>query len=157
MRSNSANHASGSPAKGSSGARTCTESSGSKPGAASYATNPAAHSPLEADDSAASIAPATSLGRRASMTPTGSTSRNARSAPATRSSKRASITSGVPQPRRALISSITFGTTASASPTIPRSARRKIGASPSLLIAMIRLAPFIPTTCCVAPLMPTAM
>ena len=36
-------------------------------------------------------------------------------------------------------------------------ASRKIGASPSLLIATIRLAPFIPTTCCVAPLIPTAM
>ena len=45
----------------------------------------------------------------------------------------------------------------SASPTMPRSAIWKMGASSSLLMAMIFFAPFMPTTCCVAPLIPTAM
>ncbi len=60
-------------------------------------------------------------------------------------------------PLRDLTSSISAGRNCSASATTPRSARRKIGASASLLIATIRFAPFMPTTCCSAPLIPTAM
>src|SRR5205823_4572903 len=53
--------------------------------------------------------------------------------------------------------SINFGTTLCTSPTTPRSATEKIGASLSLLMAMMFLAPFMPTRCCVAPEMPAAM
>ena len=49
------------------------------------------------------------------------------------------------------------GDTWKRSPTTPRSAIFRIGASASLLIATMRFAPFIPTTCWRAPLMPTAM
>src|SRR5581483_969801 len=58
---------------------------------------------------------------------------------------------------RARNCSISAGTTVSASPTMPRSASWKIGASRSLLIAITRPAPPKPTVCCGAPLMPTAM
>src|SRR5438309_4715472 len=60
------------------------------------------------------------------------------------------------QPLRAFTSSVSFGTTFSASPTMPRAASWKIGASASLLIAMMRSDDFIPTMCCVAPLIPMA-
>ena len=52
---------------------------------------------------------------------------------------------------------IRAGSTLCTSPTMPRSATPKIGASLSLLIAMMFLAPFMPTMCWVAPEMPTAM
>ena len=44
-----------------------------------------------------------------------------------------------------------------ASPTIPTSAISKIGASSSLLMAMIYPDPIIPDTCCVAPDTPQAI
>ena len=53
--------------------------------------------------------------------------------------------------------SISFGKTLWTSPTMPRSATPKIGASRSLLMAMMFLEPFMPTMCCVAPEMPHAM
>ena len=59
--------------------------------------------------------------------------------------------------QRAWIASISFGSTLCTSPTMPRSATPKIGASLSLLIAMMCLEPFMPTMCWVAPEMPTAM
>jgi hypothetical protein len=56
----------------------------------------------------------------------------------------------------ALSASIRAGSTLCTSPTIPRSATEKMGASWSLLIAMMFLEPFIPTRCWVAPEMPHA-
>ena len=53
--------------------------------------------------------------------------------------------------------SMSLGSTLWTSPTIPRSAMPKIGASGSLLMAMMFLLPFMPTMCCVAPEMPAAM
>jgi hypothetical protein len=50
-----------------------------------------------------------------------------------------------------------FGSTLCTSPTMPRSATEKIGASGSLLMAMMFLEPFMPTRCWVAPEMPAAM
>src|SRR5207342_1819544 len=58
---------------------------------------------------------------------------------------------------RRRISSVRAGITWNTSPTTPRSAIFRIGASASLLIATIRFAPFIPTMCCRAPLIPAAM
>src|SRR5690348_9298597 len=52
---------------------------------------------------------------------------------------------------------VSLGTILSASPTTPRSAIFMIGASASLLMAMITLDDFMPTVCCIAPEMPTAM
>ena len=49
------------------------------------------------------------------------------------------------------------GSTLCTSPTMPRSAMPKIGASLSLLIAMMFFEPFMPTMCWVAPEMPAAM
>ncbi len=60
-------------------------------------------------------------------------------------------------PLRDVTSSMRAGRSWSASATTPRSASRKIGASGSLLIAMIVLDPFMPTMCWRAPLIPTAM
>src|ERR1700736_4751670 len=60
-------------------------------------------------------------------------------------------------PLRERTSWISCGTILWTSPTTPRSAILKIGASGSLLMAMIVLAPFIPTVCCMAPEMPSAM
>ena len=40
---------------------------------------------------------------------------------------------------------------------MPKSATAKIGASLSLLMAMMFLEPFIPTMCCVAPEIPAAI
>ncbi len=57
----------------------------------------------------------------------------------------------------ALTAAVSAGTILSASPTTPRSAIFMIGASASLLIAMITFDAFIPTVCCIAPEMPTAM
>jgi hypothetical protein len=57
----------------------------------------------------------------------------------------------------ALTAAVNAGTIFSASPTTPRSAIFMIGASASLLIAMITLEVFMPTVCCIAPEMPTAM
>ena len=45
------------------------------------------------------------------------------------------------------MASMSFGTTLVTSPTIPRSAMVKMGASRSLLMAMMFFAPFIPTMC----------
>ncbi len=59
--------------------------------------------------------------------------------------------------QRALSASMSFGTTLCTSPTMPRSAMPKIGASPSLLTQMMLSEPFMPTMCCVAPEMPSAM
>src|SRR5438270_12946828 len=55
-----------------------------------------------------------------------------------------------------LISSISGGTISNKLPTTPKSAISNIGASASLLMAMIVRAPFIPTMCWMAPLMPSA-
>ena len=52
--------------------------------------------------------------------------------------------------------SMSAGITLWTSPTIPRSATAKIGASGSLLMAMMFFDPFIPTRCWVAPEMPHA-
>ena len=57
----------------------------------------------------------------------------------------------------ALSASMSAGTTLCTSPTMPRSATEKIGASPSLLTAMMLSLFFMPTRCCVAPEMPSAM
>ncbi len=59
--------------------------------------------------------------------------------------------------RRFSISSVRAGTTLKRSPTTPRSAIFRIGASGSFVIATIRLAPFIPTMCWSAPLIPAQM
>ena len=58
--------------------------------------------------------------------------------------------------RRFCNSSTSAGSTFRASPTTPRSASLKIGAFSSLLTATIAFAPFIPTVCCIAPLIPNA-
>src|SRR5438046_1261144 len=60
-------------------------------------------------------------------------------------------------PLRERTSWISCGTILWTSPTTPRSASLKMGASGSLLMAMIVLAPFIPTVCCIAPEIPSAM
>jgi hypothetical protein len=52
--------------------------------------------------------------------------------------------------------SMSAGRTLWTSPTMPRSATEKIGASWSLLMATMFLEPFIPTRCCVAPEIPQA-
>src|SRR5439155_7294931 len=57
----------------------------------------------------------------------------------------------------AWIAAVMAGRIFSASPTMPRSAYWKIGASLSLLMAMIRLDVFMPTRCWIAPLIPTAI
>ena len=57
----------------------------------------------------------------------------------------------------ALSASINAGRTLCTSPTIPRSATEKMGASWSLLIATMFFEPFMPTRCCVAPEIPHAM
>ncbi len=59
--------------------------------------------------------------------------------------------------RRFSISSVRAGTTWKRSPTTPRSAIFRIGASGSFVIATIRFAPFMPTRCCSAPLIPAQM
>ena len=58
---------------------------------------------------------------------------------------------------RACRASMSLGRTLCTSPTMPRSATEKIGASASLLMAMMFFEPFMPTMCCVAPEMPAAM
>src|SRR5262249_6513980 len=63
---------------------------------------------------------------------------------------------GTQEPRRRRISSVIAGTSWNRSPTTPRAALARMGASGSLLIATIRRAPFIPTACCSAPLIPAA-
>ena len=55
-----------------------------------------------------------------------------------------------------LISSISGGTISNRLPTMPISLTSKIGASLSLLMAMMVRAPFMPTMCWMAPLMPSA-
>jgi hypothetical protein len=52
---------------------------------------------------------------------------------------------------------MSLGSTLWTSPTMPRSATEKIGASGSLLMAMMFFEPFMPTMCWVAPEMPAAM
>ncbi len=64
---------------------------------------------------------------------------------------------GVGGDQRALRASMSLGTTLCTSPTTPRSAMPKIGASPSLLTQMMLSDPFMPTMCWVAPEMPSAM
>ncbi len=59
--------------------------------------------------------------------------------------------------QRALSASMSLGTTLCTSPTTPRSAMPKIGASPSLLTQTMLSEPFMPTMCWVAPEMPSAM
>src|SRR5918994_1624879 len=93
LSSNSANHASGRSSKTSPSLRSRTTSAGSSPGAAPYATNPAAQSPRDAAASAAAMIGPTSSARRASRTPTGSPNSNERSWPGVRSSNRARIIS----------------------------------------------------------------
>ena len=56
---------------------------------------------------------------------------------------------------RALISVMMSGTRSNRSPTMPKSAMSKMGASSSLLIATIVSAVCMPTRCCTAPEMPT--
>ena len=58
---------------------------------------------------------------------------------------------------RAFRASISLGTTLCTSPTIPRSATEKMGASRSLFTATMFFDPFIPTRCWVAPEIPRAM
>jgi hypothetical protein len=60
-------------------------------------------------------------------------------------------------PFLALTAAVSAGTIFSASPTTPRSAIFMIGASASLLMAMMIFDAFMPTVCCMAPEMPTAM
>src|SRR5271154_4556820 len=62
---------------------------------------------------------------------------------------------GPGQPR-AFRASINLGTTLWTSPTTPRSATEKMGASWSLLMAMMFFDPFMPTRCWVAPEIPHA-
>ena len=57
----------------------------------------------------------------------------------------------------ALRASINFGNTLCTSPTIPRSATEKMGASWSLLMATMFFEFFMPTMCWVAPEIPHAM
>lgn len=57
---------------------------------------------------------------------------------------------------RASSAEITWGTTLKTSPTMPKSAISKIGASPSLLMATMVLAVCIPALCWIAPEMPRA-
>ncbi len=64
---------------------------------------------------------------------------------------------GAQRPVRRRTSSVSAGSTVKRSPTTPRSAMRRIGASASLVIATMRREPFMPTACCSAPLMPAAM
>src|SRR3954452_12656351 len=61
------------------------------------------------------------------------------------------------QPLRLVISSVSCGATWNRSPTTPKSAISKIGASGSLLIATIVLDVCMPARCWIAPEMPTAM
>jgi hypothetical protein len=60
------------------------------------------------------------------------------------------------QPRRRVISSVSAGTTLNKSPTMPKSARSKIGASGSLLIAAMTLEVCMPARCWMAPEIPIA-
>jgi hypothetical protein len=59
-------------------------------------------------------------------------------------------------PRRRTISSVSAGTTLNRSPTMPKSARSKIGASGSLLTAAMTLDVCMPARCWIAPEMPIA-
>src|SRR6185312_3540486 len=59
-------------------------------------------------------------------------------------------------PWRRAISSVSCGTTLNRSPTTPKSASSKIGASGSLLITMMVLDVCMPARCWIAPEMPTA-
>ena len=60
-------------------------------------------------------------------------------------------------PFLAFTAAVSAGTIFSASPTTPRSAIFMIGASASLLMAMMIFEAFMPTVCCMAPEMPTAI
>src|SRR5579862_5026693 len=57
---------------------------------------------------------------------------------------------------RRWISAVRAGSTVNRSPTMPKSARAKIGASASLLMATIVLAVCMPARCWIAPEIPTA-
>ena len=63
----------------------------------------------------------------------------------------------VAQPLRAVICSVAAGTTVFRSPTTPKSASSKIGASGSLLMATMVFEVCMPARCWIAPEMPTAM
>ena len=67
-----------------------------------------------------------------------------------------SIMSRVATARQPFNAATSAGTTSNRSPTMPKSATSKIGASGSLLIATITCDPFIPTRCWMAPEMPSA-
>src|SRR4029077_4216652 len=58
------------------------------------------------------------------------------------------------EPQRFFSASMSLGSTLCTSPTMPRSATEKIGASASLLTAMMLSLFFMPTRCCVAPEIP---
>jgi len=60
-------------------------------------------------------------------------------------------------PFAALTALVSAGTISNRSATTPMSATSKIGASGSLLMAMMKFEPFMPTRCWIAPEMPTAM
>jgi len=64
---------------------------------------------------------------------------------------------GSVQALRALTASVNTGATVKRSPTTPKSAISKIGASLSLLTAMIVLEVCMPARCWIAPEMPSAM
>src|SRR5262249_11978289 len=72
---------------------------------------------------------------------------------ATRSGR---LGSGAQEPWRRPISSVSCGTTLNRSPTTPKSASSKIGASGSLLITMMVFEVCMPARCWIAPEMPTA-
>ena len=61
---------------------------------------------------------------------------------------------GAQRPVRRRTSSVSAGSTWKRSPTTPRSASLRIGASGSFVMATMRREPFMPTACCSAPLMP---
>ena len=60
------------------------------------------------------------------------------------------------QPFALFTAAVSLGTISNRSPTTPRSATSKIGASGSLLIAMMKFDVFMPTRCWIAPEMPQA-
>src|SRR5262249_17208256 len=63
---------------------------------------------------------------------------------------------GAQEPWRRAISSVSCGTTLNRSPTTPKSASSRIGASGSLLITMMVFEVCMPARCWIAPEMPTA-
>ncbi len=76
--------------------------------------------------------------------------------PAVRDALRSRARPGPPDQALALSASMSAGRTLCTSPTMPRSATEKIGASWSLFTATMFFDPFMPTRCWVAPEMPHA-